>query len=165
MVWPILISLSDAPGSYFFCADTGPAASAATMTPARSIDANLILDIIPSSHSRFTFLILPSADRPAAVDDEFGAGDIAALVAGEPEDAVGDFFGGGLVAERDGAFGELVQRRPARRSGIRSFLGRADQRVPDGGFGDAGVQRVDAHAILCGGAFQRDRFRKQPHAA
>src|SRR6185369_15713992 len=67
-----------------------------------------------------------SADRPAAVNDELGAGDVPALVAGEPQDAVGDIFRRGLVAERDGAFGELVQRRPARRSGIRAFLGGAD---------------------------------------
>jgi len=63
-----------------------------------------------------------SADRPATVDDEFGAGDVAALVAGEPQDAVGDIFRRGLVAERDGAFGELVQRRAALPSAIRAVL-------------------------------------------
>src|SRR6185369_16349447 len=96
-----------------------------------------------------------SADRPAAVDDEFGAGDVAALVAGEPQDAVRDIFRRSLVAERDGAFGELVQCRSALPSAVRAVLDGADQRVPDSGFGDAGVQRVDAHAILGGCAFQR----------
>src|SRR5688572_1750348 len=111
------------------------------------------------------FYTARSTDRPSAIDDEFGACDVAALVAGEPQDAVGDIFGRGLEPERDGAFGELAQRRPARRPGIRAVLGGADQRVPDRGFGDAGVQRVDAHAILGGRTFQRDRFREQPHAA
>src|SRR5689334_3990184 len=81
-----------------------------------------------------------SADRPAAVDDEFGAGDVAALVAGEPQNAVGDIFRRSLVAERDGAFGELVERRAALPSAIRAVLDGADQRVPDRGFGDAGMQ-------------------------
>src|SRR5437879_5291815 len=116
--------------------------------------------------SRLPFLLcLPSADRPAAVDDEFGTGDVAALLAGEPQDAVRDIFRRCLEPERDGAFGELIQRWPARRSSIRTVLDGADQRVPDGGFGDAGMQRVDTHAVLGGCAFQRDRFREQPHAA
>src|SRR5215207_6016673 len=80
-----------------------------------------------------------STDRPPAVDHEFGAGDVAALVTGEPEDAVGDIFRCSLVPERDGAFGELVQRRPALPSAIRTVLDGPDQRVPDRGFGDAGM--------------------------
>src|SRR4051812_6158021 len=94
------------------------------------------------------FCPVRSADRPAAIDHELGTGDVAALVAGEPQDAVGDIFRCGLVAEWDGAFSELVQRRTALPSAIRAVLDRADQRIPDRGFGDAGVQRVDAHAIL-----------------
>src|SRR5437899_2550802 len=91
--------------------------------------------------SRLSFFLIfrRSADRPAAVDDEFGAGDVAALVAGEPQDAVGDIFRRGLVPERDGAFGELIQRRTALPSAIGAVLDRADQRVPDRGFGDAGM--------------------------
>src|SRR5262245_15654596 len=97
----------------------------------------------------FPPLVFHSADRPAAVDDEFGSCDVAAFVAGKPQDAVGDIFRHGLVAERHGAFGELVQRRTAFLAAVGAVLDGTDQRVPDRGFRNAGMQRVDAHAVPC----------------
>src|SRR5258708_350257 len=49
MVWPILISVSVAPVSYFFCANAGLIVSAAPSAAATAVIANLVLNDMPVS--------------------------------------------------------------------------------------------------------------------
>ena len=103
-----------------------------------------------------------SARIHAAVDDELRPRHVARGIGRQIQHALRDLLGVAGTAERRRHFRALlgIDRRVL--PGARGF--RRDL-APDRRVDDAGMHRVDADAVAEGGAFHRDRLRKQPHAA